>query len=144
MNVPAMKLRRLAPLNRGRELAIRRRQGAALLKVSHKVVKKRDGNRCVLCGRHATEVHHRRPRQMGGSRLAYLNMPGNLICLCSDHHRHIEANRTWAYAEGLLVPSFGAKPSDRPVHLADGWWLLDDEGQRRPCAIPDWKKELDL
>jgi 5-methylcytosine-specific restriction endonuclease McrA len=45
-------------------------------------VLKRDGYRCVLCGRPARDVHHVHEHALGG-----LDVPDNLISLCAEHHR---------------------------------------------------------
>lgn len=44
-------------------------------------VKARDHNRCQVCGREATSLHHIRYRSQGGK-----NDVENLVCLCTEHH----------------------------------------------------------
>ncbi len=80
-------------------------------------------------------IHHRQPRQMGGTSRADINSPANLLLLCDDGterscHRHIESHRAEAYAAGWLVRA-GADPAAVPVHLEGGdWYLLAGDGTR--------------
>jgi hypothetical protein len=67
----------------------------------------RDEHKCVYDGAPIElhyEIHHRRPRGMGGSRDPKTNSPANLILLCPDHHAWVESNRTEALEMGFLVP----------------------------------------
>lgn len=54
-------------------------------------------------------VHHRRPRQMGGSRWGGINLPSNLLVVCGSGvdgcHGVIESHRSGAVAAGWLVLS---------------------------------------
>jgi 5-methylcytosine-specific restriction protein A len=65
---------------------------------------------CEVCAAHVGPVrgvdhhiHHRRPRQMGGSRLDDTNMPQNLLLLDPSCHEQIESEREAAYAGGWLL-----------------------------------------
>lgn len=55
------------------------------MKIIRRYVRRRDHNRCVRCGRHASKwmlhVHHRVEVQHGGG-----HSPRNLITLCYDDH----------------------------------------------------------
>jgi 5-methylcytosine-specific restriction protein A len=79
-------------------------------------VYERAGFACERCGRTdgPFAVHHRRPRAMGGSRLADTNALPNLLLLDDDCHRYVEANREEALAHGYLVPQ-GKDPAAVPV-----------------------------
>lgn len=64
----------------------------------------RDGNACVLCGRHVENIHHRKPAQrLDGDHTAW-----NLLSLCGSGttgcHGWIEAHRAYATDLGWLVP----------------------------------------
>jgi 5-methylcytosine-specific restriction protein A len=63
-------------------------------------------------------VHHRRPRQMGGSKRRDTNGIENLLLLSPDAHARVESERTEAYANGWLVRQ-NAVPAAVPVLLAD-------------------------
>lgn len=125
--------RRRSPLRAGapKSGAPVRRGGSEALRASERTyrlvrleVLQRDGFRCVLCGRVATDTHHRQPRGMGGSaRNADIHSPANLVSLCREHHSHTESRRAWAYGEGLLVRS-GFDPAETPVRLSAGRWVL--------------------
>jgi 5-methylcytosine-specific restriction protein A len=66
--------------------------------------------RCERCGKNLTwgggQVHHRRPRHMGGSRDPVTNALPNLMFICGDCHDWIEHNRAQAYKKGWLVHSW--------------------------------------
>lgn len=98
------------------------------------IVQARARMRCEVCGRDLTwcggQVHHRRPRAMGGSRLAGTNTPPNLLFVCADCHGRIERNRTEAYANGWLVPQSAAP--ERAAVLVDQesrWVYLSRTGE---------------
>ena len=87
--------------------------------------------RCEKCGAPATvkEFHHRRPRGMGGSRREDTAQFSNALVLHSSCHRWIEMNREEAYKLGFLVPQHRL-PAVVPVHLWDGWYLLNPDGSK--------------
>jgi hypothetical protein len=72
---------------------------------------------------------------MGGTSRPEVNEPANLILLCGSGttgcHGAVEANRTLAVENGLLLPA-GAVPEEVPVRLfKDGRMrlvLLDNDG----------------
>lgn len=93
----------------------------------------RSGGYCETCigTRIGAHVHHRQPRQMGGTRRAEINSPANLLHLCAPCHAAIESNRELAYRQGWLVHS-GSDPAQVPVTLATGTvFLLPDGTYRR-------------
>ncbi|AHH20767.1 hypothetical protein NONO_c59910 [Nocardia nova SH22a] len=96
------------------------------------MVRARASGRCERCAGPVppdTDVHHRIPRGMGGSRNdSRINLPSNLVVLCSDCHRWIESYRTEAYVDGWLVHRT-AEPNATPIESAlHGLVLLDDSG----------------
>ncbi len=94
------------------------------------VVRGRSGGVCEFraCTRGAEQMHHRRPRRMGGSTAPDVNGAANLVDLCAWHHRWVEFHRTAAEALGLLL-SARADPLRVPVltrHDEQPVWLLPD------------------
>lgn len=98
------------------------------------VVQGRDGG-CFVCGAPANNLHHRLARGAGGSKLAFVNAPANLLLLCgsgtSGCHGWVESHRLVAYELGLLVRRNGVLlPAEVPVfsRWRGCWFLLDDAG----------------
>lgn len=91
---------------------------------SRELVMQRAGRRCERChGRQALQIHHRQPRQMGGTSDPRINDYTNLALLCYTCHRWVESNRTAATNEGWLVPRRkGMPPAQVPWLAVDGWW----------------------
>jgi hypothetical protein len=87
---------------------------------------------CEVCGEApASNIHHRRPRGMGGTRRA-IHSPAWLLAVCgqgnaSGCHGRIESDRYAAQVAGWLLGPL-EEPSTCPVRLAIGWVVLDDEG----------------
>lgn len=86
---------------------------------------------CERCGRTVSrdccQQHHRQPRGAGGSSDPKINLPSNLLLLCSTCHLQVERDRSVAYEQGWLVRR-GHDPAKTPVWLAGrGFaWLTDD------------------
>lgn len=75
------------------------------------------------------QVHHRRPRRMGGSQLPDTNLPQNLLVLCLSCHELVEKERTAAYEGGWLVGQ-RLVPADVPVLIgAKRWVYLTVDGR---------------
>lgn len=92
---------------------------------------------CELCGRWAKgpQVHHRRPRGMGGTSDPGTNRPSNLVLLCADCHGFLErGDRAAAREHGWLVDQ-GQDPSAVPYLLWGRWVFLSDLGEYLP--VPD-------
>jgi len=85
--------------------------------------------RCEVCGAgDIREIHHRRPRGMGGSSRGDTNKPSNALGVCSPCHRIIESNRTLALLMGWLIGQRD-QPSECKVMRRGSWcWLTDDGG----------------
>lgn len=89
----------------------------------------------------ADHVHHRHPRQMGGTRLAWVNRAGNLLHLAYRCHAWVETQeRALAESFGWLVP-MGVDPLTVPVVLCSptlgrSWVLLRDDGGLVPTDGP--------
>lgn len=89
-------------------------------------VLERDGYACRRCGHDPQQVHHRKPRGMGGTRDPRINACSNLVALCQVCHTYIEMNRAWARSEGWLVQQW-ADPETIPlVSRGRVLWLTDD------------------
>lgn len=94
------------------------------------IVWQRDLGNCAACGCYLAgwfDVHHRRPRGMGGSRRPDTNSPANLMLLCTEHHERTERDRRESRDRGLLVRQ-GVDPSTVPVQTWRGLIYLDHEG----------------
>jgi hypothetical protein len=115
----------------------------AVQDAARRIVRERDGQRCQMCGRWLWEsgsysVHHRLNRGRGGS--AKLERASILITACGDGargcHGKVTENPEWANSIGWLLPRNNPDiaPELEPILLFDGWHLLDDEGNRTPCA----------
>lgn len=67
----------------------------------------RCGGRCELpgCRRPPADIHHRRPRRMGGDQRDDVNDLANLLAVCRPHHDWIHANPALAGPRGLLLPA---------------------------------------
>jgi hypothetical protein len=112
------------------------------------VVLARDGTTCQCCGTDVlyklASIQHRIPRGAGGS--ARVNRPSNGVLVCgsattpgSCHNWMEHEDRTAAEDLGWLLPKLNADidPATEPIYTQPyGWVLLDDEGNRTPCAPP--------
>lgn len=97
---------------------------------------------CEICGGGVGDrrgedwsIHHRSPRQMGGSRLAWKNLPANLLLVCGSAttgcHSVIESHRSGAVAAGWLI-LHRADPQTVAVLLRrESWVYLDNSGTYR-------------
>ena len=83
--------------------------------------------RCERCRDWGSQIHHRKPRGMGGTRNPQINAPSNLVFLCFDCHEWIERNRDAARMSGWLVPR-NDDPELTPIVTlhADVWTLHRD------------------
>jgi hypothetical protein len=85
---------------------------------------------CELCygPLNQMSLHHRKPRQMGGTKVAWIHDHENLLALCGSGttgcHGHVESRRRAAYDYGWLVRT-GIMPHTTPfVDLRGHWWYL--------------------
>ena len=93
-----------------------------------RVVYARDGGKCLRCLQEATDVHHRKPRGMGGSSDPELNYGlANLVSLCRHCHDRVHANPGESYELGWLVRS-GLDPLEVPILVSATFtvWLTRD------------------
>lgn len=101
------------------------------------LVMERDRMHCAACGRGVSgergwdyHLHHRRPRSLGGSSLAWVNMPANLVLLHAHCHSEIESERSTWRERGFLVSANGVlRAGEVPIqHAALGYVRLLDDG----------------
>jgi 5-methylcytosine-specific restriction protein A len=95
-------------------------------------IRQRADGHCERCGlQRGTEIHHRRPRGMGGTNRPETNTPSAGGLLCGDCHRWAESHRAAAMNHGWLVRQHH-QPADIPVKYRDSWVYLDDLGNLQP------------
>ncbi|NEW33807.1 HNH endonuclease [Nocardia cyriacigeorgica] len=102
------------------------------------LVATRAGGRCERCACALPigggDIHHRKPRRMGGTRDPQINAPSNLVAVCRPCHDWAESHRTRALADGWLIPSTG-DPASTPVWSGlYGRVLLADDGGTIPTT----------
>lgn len=103
---------------------------------SRAIVAERSGGICEICqGAPATNIHHRQPRGMGGTR-RNIHTPAWLLHLCGSGttgcHGRIEIQRAMAYRHGWLLRSH-QRPSTVPAWIARaGFVILTDDGRYEP------------
>lgn len=97
---------------------------------------------CELCGKETgLTIHHRRPRQMGGTSRPDIHWPSNLLAVCGSGttgcHGHIESQRERSYHYGWLVRT-GFSSEETPFCDMKGrWFLLLDDGRKMPLRLPE-------
>lgn len=100
--------------------------------------------RCEGCGVWYSDgwydLHHRIPRGAGGTKRPHVNGAANGLCL-GRHccHAFAESHRTEALGRGWLISMHrkDVVPSEVPVLLHDGWWILSDSGEKYSVPAPD-------
>lgn len=94
-------------------------------------VRWRDKDRCRRCGKSTWQIHHRKPRGMGGTRDPLVNSPANLVLLCGSGttgcHGWVEQHRTEARQQGWLV-SQHADPRYQPIDHEGRLTFLTEDG----------------
>lgn len=79
------------------------------------------------------QIHHRRPRGMGGSKDAKTNTAANGVLVCDKCHRFIESYRKEHQNIGWLVNQ-GKNPAEIPIWMHKAWLLLTEEGTFTPVG----------
>ncbi|AXQ51885.1 HNH endonuclease [Gordonia phage Catfish] len=102
-------------------------------------VQGRSGGICERCGwAEGQQIHHRRPRGMGGTRDADVNGAGNLLHVCYPCHRWIEENREESLRLGYLISRLTASKSWQvPVFYRGTWKLINDFGEAEKVPAPN-------
>ena len=105
-------------------------------KVRKEIVARANG-RCESCGSIAmyNQIHHRRPRGMGGSRDPLSGSAANGLFVHPACHSKIESDRKQALENGQLVRQ-GMDPSTVPVKIGISWYLLDHLGGKTRLSGP--------
>lgn len=92
---------------------------------------------CIVCeDTFQLQIHHRRPRGMGGTRRESTNSPAALVLVCSTHHAWLESHRDLARQRGYLVPQH-AEPADVPILHRGVWSWLCDDGTVVPLGVAE-------
>jgi hypothetical protein len=99
------------------------------------LIRCRAQNRCEICGVSCIngEIHHRRPRGMGGSKDPVCGSPANGILLHTACHRKVESNREQALERGWLVRQ-SVNPETVPFRRYDIWMMLNSDGTVTPFS----------
>ena len=90
--------------------------------------------RAVGCWDEVAQIHHRRPRGMGGSRNPVTGSASNAAACCTPCHAWVESHRELAMDRGWIVRQ-GQAPAEVPVYRYRRWVLLDDEGGVTPVEV---------
>lgn len=113
------------------------------MKFSTKVrdkIKTRAHGSCEVCGftiGYSAQIHHRRPRGMGGSRSEQSGSISNGLFIHPKCHAQIESDRNKAMSMGFLIYQ-GDDPGKVPVRLWYGWHYLNNDG-----SVTPYQKEVD-
>ena len=105
------------------------------------LVHARSGGLCERCGDSGGEqIHHRRPRGMGGTRRESTNLPSALLDLCQPCHAWVETtgrSNGESYRKGFLVRQ-AQDPAAVPVHYREGAAVyLGESGALSSCTHED-------
>ena len=92
----------------------------------------RSGGQCERCDVSVVnvpaDVHHRRPRGMGGTNDPRINHWSNLVLLCRGCHEHVERNRAEGSEHGWLVLRRDPRdPADVPLFRSGLWWWIGSD-----------------
>lgn len=92
------------------------------------LIRERANHLCEYCGvERGAEIHHRRPRGMGGTNQASTNEASNGLLLCSGCHLWAESHRTDALLMGVLLLQI-QHPAKAAVKYRGAYLFLDDLG----------------
>ena len=94
---------------------------------------------CEVCGGvvGSFQIHHRRPRGMGGSKIEIVGSASNGVLVHPACHTRIESNRNEARSNGWLVYQTD-NPSLIPFKTYDdNWVILNEDGSKTWTIKPD-------
>lgn len=108
---------------------------------TRELVLARDHDSCRRCGRRGEQIHHRKPRGMGGTSDPAINEPQNLVLVCQPCHAWIEQFRRLAYELGWLVAR-AKQPESTPLvsYIRQTMTMLLTDGtavEDRLLPLPD-------
>lgn len=103
---------------------------------TRELVRARDVS-CVICDDEGEQIHHRRPRAAGGTRRKDVNLPSNLVLLCSPCHLAVERNRNDSRDNGWLIPQSCSDLPAQPLTWHSRTVLLADDGSVKDVT-PAW------
>lgn len=97
------------------------------------IIHRRANGRCEICGLPVIDpqIHHRRPRGMGGTKRQESASPSNGLLVHLKCHATVEANRHEALMNGWLVRQ-DQDPAEMPVRRWDALVLLGNDGSVTP------------
>jgi 5-methylcytosine-specific restriction protein A len=81
------------------------------------------------CDLTATDIHHRRPRGMGGTKRSESNLASNSLNCCRKCHLRCEAMRNWARENGFVIWQ-SDDPAKTPV-----FWRSRFSGSRKVFVL---------
>lgn len=107
--------------------------GDQIPRVNRQIAQGRAMGQCERCLTYTLDgdLHHRRPKGLGGSKLLDRHDVANLVYVCRPCHNWAHANPTAATAAGFLVPrSSGIHFTTVPItNFAGNSRFLDNEGR---------------
>ena len=98
--------------------------------VVNDVVAREDRN-CAVCGLRIDgkgQIHHRKPRRMGGSGNRLDTLSNMVLLHPSCHLQHVEQHRTRAHQNGWLLTANQDPESTPLMYMLNGWVYLTDDG----------------
>lgn len=103
---------------------------------ARKLIEQRARGRCELCDAPAqtAQIHHRKPRGMGGTKNPASRSPSNGLYVHFKCHEWIERNREQAALKGYLVPQW-ADSDTTPVLFGSSWYLLLPDGTKTKVEV---------
>ena len=102
------------------------------------VIKERAGGYCERCAlplRNGPQIHHRKPRGMGGTDDSTLGGASNGLWVHPHCHQQIESKREEAYRNGWLVRR-PFHPATVPIFRWGRWVVLGDDGEVNVLELP--------
>lgn len=112
------------------------RKSSGFSEAVRQIISRRSAGMCELdfCGP-AEQYHHRAPRQIGGTRVEWVNAAANALHVSLGCHNRIERWRSESLDNGWLVSRIAtAVAAEVPVLYRGRWVLLSDDGRVTPAT----------
>lgn len=104
---------------------------------TRELVQARNGGWCLRCQViPGAQVHHRKPRGMGGSKDPNINAATNLVWICASCHDDIESHRTDSYRSGWLVARNGNPAEQYLIDVNRVMLMLLPDGGMEANPLP--------